>query len=444
MHHVPACLLILTGVASVLHAEDPVLQARKLIEAGDFVGGLAAAKSAIRQHPSGYKGYYYASLALLRIGQLAEAGAMAQKAQACAPPEASAGIQKLVSAIASEGHAKGALTEGDEALAKGQTANAAEAYQRAWQATYQEPEAGVKAAALFMRRLGKLETGAQICQELLQKYPETPHAENAVRLLSEAKPKLQPLALEQFRQLPEKVSDCSLLPRLEHVLDMDSALVPAWKRMAEHAATCELHRASHLNRALVALNKNQALTMSYLGSTSAYQPLLETPSFQAILRDVFSPSDLRTFNARIPVIRQRQAALKTAQEGLIRVQKDLSSYQTTDLWPWFIQWCQKLPLTTHATIDDKSYKYGLLGRSIKHLIVKPLFKQSVRDEGAFLVVQPGGASWDEKWPKDIKYADPIQLDKRLILEKVDYSSDPECESFGRLRLSFRPLWATET
>ncbi|MCE1229941.1 MAG: hypothetical protein LWX11_10700, partial [Firmicutes bacterium] len=40
--------------------------------------------------------------------------------------------------------------------------------------------------------------------------------------------------------------------------------------------------------------------------------------------------------------------------------------------------------------------------------------------------------------------DPIKLDKRLILEKVDYSSDPECESFGRLRLSFRPLWATET
>jgi formylglycine-generating enzyme required for sulfatase activity len=195
---VPA-LFALTVRAQQDPYERAIERADNFTRQGQFVEAPAAAQAAIGLNPNRFQGHYYAAFALYRRGLLDEAEPIAKRALELAPPESKPDAQRLVDAIAKRRTFAAQVQAADQALNDGLIAKAAAAYTKAWEATPESQDIGLKAAQLWSERLGNHVAAAPILSAIVASPTDPQVVPKATEMLQRLQPLLRGAFDEQLQ-----------------------------------------------------------------------------------------------------------------------------------------------------------------------------------------------------------------------------------------------------
>lgn len=182
--------------AAAPRAGELIERARALLQSGDATQALAAAQEAQRRDASDYRAAYYIAYALMSLNDLDGAARAQAKAQSLAKTDDQ---RSLVQALGEAIGGRRDLSEADAALAEGLHAKAARLYAAAFDAGVPKPEAGLKAAELYEKRLGDLGVAARLLNAVAQRFANTPAGTTAQGELTRLKPALAQRARERHQ-----------------------------------------------------------------------------------------------------------------------------------------------------------------------------------------------------------------------------------------------------
>jgi tetratricopeptide (TPR) repeat protein len=188
-----SCVLVVALCALPLTAQQSqndalISRADKLVKQGDYAGALGVAQQAIRLNDSDFRGYYYAAFSLFKQNLLSQAEPFVDRALALAPAANKPDVEELVNAIRNTGSYQTELQQADQAMQNGQTAIAAEAYTKAWEARRSDQKTGLKAAKLWGDRLNAFGKANQILQYIVDHPSDPDTLAEAQQLLNQYRP----------------------------------------------------------------------------------------------------------------------------------------------------------------------------------------------------------------------------------------------------------------
>jgi chromosome segregation ATPase len=172
------CLLLVGSAANAQHRkprpngqmsfDQLISSVDKLTKQGQYVPALALANKAVKIKPDDYRGHYYVAFALFKTNMLAEAEPVAVKSRELAPPEETANVERLVTAITSARLAQQIIATAEKALNDNDFETAAAQYEKAYEAVPAREELGFKAAEIYLQ-LKKPEKSLEISRQVLLK-----------------------------------------------------------------------------------------------------------------------------------------------------------------------------------------------------------------------------------------------------------------------------------
>lgn len=307
-HRLLALSISLTTVlpASAQDHAGLLRKAREQLEAEQFVEGLATAKLAIKLRPKDHKGYYYAALALYKADQPEEAEPFLGPCRAYCPPANLSAVERLAKAVTGRKKALVAIKTGDEALAQGLVAKAAQSYQQAWEADDQSPDVALKAAGLYADRLGQPTSAASILREVIARKAPSPAADSAQTKLTAMAQGLRKIAKDTFDSAMASTGE-TRGKLLKETLRADPEHVEAYAQLTYRAAL--LADKPTMEWGLQELAKRNALNVRWLAVNEGFALYIEDPAFLTLLGNILGPEKVQELRARVADSQEKRKGL---------------------------------------------------------------------------------------------------------------------------------------
>lgn len=318
------CAFLIAFSALLVSAQESqydrlIGQADALAKKADYAGALAAAQQAIRLNGDDFRGYYYAAFALYRQGLLSQAEPFAKRALELAPAAHKPDAQEMVDAVRNAGSYQADIQQGDQAIQNGQTAVAAEAYTKAWEARRSDQKTGIKAARLWGDKLNEYGKANRILQYIVDHPGDPDTLATAQELLNQYKPMMsnnynerilagsQAISSGNWQQAKSAFEDAVTLDPDGYLAHLDLARVYAHAR-DDAGAIRELKAA--------AKDPNAASTavVSFVTEQNMqdFLPLFGSQDFVQAIREGFGPAAARKIEEAYASAMQRWQALKEA------------------------------------------------------------------------------------------------------------------------------------
>src|SRR5690349_10224397 len=145
--HLLTSLLFAALAATSTANENAALgRGKKLLDESKPDAALLEFQTATQADPAHFEGYFYSAVASYRLGNLAAAEEFAKLALSKAPDGDKGRVQEMLTVIGEKQSYERLEIEGDEALAKGLRAKAAESYRKAYLLFPKDGRLGLKAA----------------------------------------------------------------------------------------------------------------------------------------------------------------------------------------------------------------------------------------------------------------------------------------------------------
>ncbi|GAB1489550.1 hypothetical protein MASR2M8_20030 [Opitutaceae bacterium] len=211
--------LILSGATSLAAESEAFEQAlesgKSLLDRGDLSAAQTKLQEATLANPDNFEGYFYLAVASYRKGDFTAAAEYADLALARAPEGEKGQIGEMINVIAHRREAEDTERQGEEALAKGLRAKAADLFRQAYELSPRNGPVGLKAAALYADTLKRLLEAAALWRKIAANADEA-SAGTAHQELTRRTPELEKLFNEQLdgAQALLNKDDTSTLERL--------------------------------------------------------------------------------------------------------------------------------------------------------------------------------------------------------------------------------------
>lgn len=157
----------LTAQESAAPFTEALDAGKALLEKGDAAAAFGQFQKSVAADAGRFEGYFYLAVASYRQGNLAAAEEYATAALAKAPEAEKPQVQEMLGVIGEKRDFERLVREGDEAVAKGLRAKAAESHRKAFLLFPKQGAVGLRAASIYADNLNQLLSAAVLWQKVI-------------------------------------------------------------------------------------------------------------------------------------------------------------------------------------------------------------------------------------------------------------------------------------